>query len=51
MMRIPLGQGNFSSAALIPVKMSQINQTRNATWVRMINDHAIDYHDNHHHDF
>ena len=33
MMRIPLGQGNFSSTALFPVKMSQINQTRNATWV------------------
>ena len=53
MMSIPLGgASNLSSAThhhqqLIQiVKMSEINQTRNATWVHMINDHVIDYHDN-----
>ena len=48
-MSIPLGVSNFSSATqqlIQTVKMSEINQTRNATWVHMINDHVIDYHDN-----
>ena len=48
MMSIPLGGSNFSSAThqlIQTVKMSEINQTRNATWVHMINDHVIDCHD------
>ena len=46
-MSIPLGLSNFSSAAqLVPVKISPINQTRDATWVHMFNYYANDGHEN-----
>ena len=34
MMTISLGLRNFSSATLVPLKMSNINQAHNATWVK-----------------